>query len=611
MSITINAKGNHLKKHIALTVLVFISVFAFLGLVSATDVSSGTGSTNISLNSSNLTVNQSSTLNTSNSTNYRKDEIFVRFKSNSSNKASLDEISKKINLQIGATVIKEFPEVKGLQLVKISGNVSLQDALAKYLANPNVLYAEPNYIYKQEAFPDDSYYNNEWGLSQINASLAWNITTGSGKVIIAIVDSGIDLNHPDLKSHIWINLGEIPGNKIDDDHNGYVDDVYGWNFAGDNNNVTDDDGHGTHVAGIIAAVGNNTMGIAGVMWNVTIIPIKFLDKNGEGYIDDAVSSIRYATKMGAHVINCSWGGGEYSRALKDAIDASSALIVCAAGNENIGVDNDASPIYPANFPSANIISVAATDQNDNLAPFSGYGINSVDVAAPGTNIYSTLPGSRYGYMYGTSMATPYVSGLAGLIKSIRPDLTALQIKYTILNNVDRLDSLAGKILTGGRINAFKALTNIITDSTAPTVSASLKGGSYYLPFNVTLTVSKPSTIYYTTNGTNPTIDSLIYTGPITINTTQNIKFMAIDTSGTLSGVYTEKYNLYKMVTYSYQAKIPYKKVRYKKWYKKWYKKSYVSHGVRHYYWAYKWRYTWAYKWYYRYETRYGQKAVPI
>lgn len=595
-------------KHITLAVLVFISVFALLGVASATDVSTGNGSINSSLNSSNVTVNQSSILNTSNSTNYRKGEIFVRF--NSSN-ANLKEISKKANLQVGATVVEEFSEVKGLQLVKIPENISLQDALAKYLANPYVLYAEPNYLYQEETIPNDKYYGDQWGLSQINASMAWNITTGSGKVIIAIIDSGIDLNNPDLKAHIWINPGEIPGNGIDDDHDGYIDDVYGWNFVDNNNNVTDDDGHGTHVAGIITAIGNNTIGVTGVMWNATIIPIKFLDRNGEGYIDDAVSAVRYATKKGANIINCSWGGSEYSKALKDVIDASSALVVCAAGNED-GANDDVSPVYPASFTSPNIISVAATDQNDALASFSDYGVNSVDVAAPGTGILSTLPGSKYGYMSGTSMATPYVSGLAGLIKSIRPDLTALQIKYTILNNVDRIDSLAGKILTGGRIDAYKALTNIITDSTAPTVSANLKGGSYYsIPLYVNLTASEPATIYYTLNGTDPTIDSLLYNGSIILNATQTIKFIAIDTSGTLSGVYTEKYNIYKMVPYSYKAKVPYKKVRYKKWYKKWYKKSYWRHGKRHYYWTYKWKYTWAYKWYYRYETRYGKKPVLI
>lgn len=505
-----------------------------------------------------------------------------------------------VNRQIGVTVIKEYSEVKGLQLVRIPANMSLKDAIAKYKKNSNVIYAEPNYAYAENSIPDDTYYDYQWGLSQVNASEAWNITTGSHKVVIAVIDSGIDLNHPDLKANIWINKGEIPGNRIDDDHNGYIDDVYGWNFISDNNNISDDDGHGTHVAGIIAAEGNNSKGVAGVMWSATIMSLKFLDNEGNGYVDDAVSAIRYATKMGASIISCSWGGSEYSQALKDVIDASSALVVCAAGNRGSGTNDDISPVYPACFTSKNIISVAATDASDALASFSDYGLNSVDVAAPGTHICSTLPGSQYGYMQGTSMAVPYVTGLAGLIKSVRPDLSALQIKYTILNNVDYISSLAGKILTGGRINALKALTNIIADSTAPSLSVNLKGGSYYSPLTIILKASEPATIYYTLNGSNPTRNSLVYTGPIILKTSQTIKFMAIDRSGTLSYVYTDKYKIYRTVKYSYKAK-----VSHKKWYKKWYKHWYKRHGKWHYYWTYKW----AYKLYYTYETRYGKKYV--
>lgn len=589
-----------MKKHIIPLILILISLFVFCSVVSATSVS--TLNTTLTSNSSNVTINSTSNV----SKSYRKDEIFVRFKYSS--KASYKAISKKINIQIGATVIKEYSEVKGLQLVKIAKNISLKDALAKYTKNSNILYAEPNYAYTQNSIPDDTYYNNQWGLSQINAPDAWNITTGSSKVIIAVVDSGIDLNHSDLKADIWVNKGEIPGNGIDDDHNGYIDDIYGWNFVTGNNNVTDDDGHGTHIAGIIAAVGNNSKGVTGVMWSATIMPLKFLDSDGNGYVDDAVSAIRYATKMGASIISCSWGGNEYSKALKDVIDASSALVVCAAGNDESSKDDDVSPIYPACFTSQNIISVAATDENDNLASFSDYGINSVDVAAPGTSICSTLPGSHYGYMQGTSMAVPYVSGLAGLIKSIRPDLTALQIKYTILNNVDYISSLAGKILTGGRINVFKALTNIITDSKAPIVSVNLNGGSYYTPLNVSLTTSEPATIYYTLNGTNPTRNSLIYTSSILIKTSQTIKFMAVDTSGTLSYVYSDAYKIYRTVKYSYQAKVSYKKW-YKKWYRHWYKHWYKSHGKWHYYWTYTWKYKWTYKLHYKYETRYGKKYI--
>jgi subtilisin family serine protease len=587
-----------LKKHIILLIVILISLFTFCSVASASNVSDINGSTNPSLTSISSNITNNYTSKNTNSTNYKKNELFVKFKYSS--ETSYKKISQMVNRQIGATVIKEYSEVKGLQLVRIPANMSLKDAIAKYKKNSNVIYAEPNYAYAENSIPDDTYYDYQWGLSQVNVSKAWNITTGSHKVIIAVIDSGIDLNHPDLKANIWINKGEIPGNRIDDDRNGYIDDVYGWNFISGNNNISDDDGHGTHVAGIIAAVGNNSKGVTGVMWSATIMPLKFLDNEGNGYVDDAVSAVRYATKMGASIISCSWGGSEYSQALKDVIDASSALVVCAAGNRGSGANDDISPVYPACFTSKNIISVAATDASDVLASFSDYGLNSVDVAAPGTHICSTLPGSQYGYMQGTSMAVPYVTGLAGLIKSIRPDLSALQIKYTILNNVDYISSLAGKILTGGRINALKALTNIITDSTAPAVSVNLKGGSYYSPLNLTLTSSEPATIYYTLNGSNPTRNSLVYTGPIILKTSQTIKFMAIDRSGTLSYVYTDKYKIYRTVKYSYKAK-----VSHKKWYKKWYKHWYKRHGKWHYYWTYKW----AYKLYYTYETRYGKKYV--
>ena len=587
-----------MKKHIILLILILISLFTFCSVVSASNTSDINGSINISSTSNSSNIITSSASKGTSSTNYKKNELFVKFKYSS--KSNYKKISQTINRQIGATVIKEYSEVKGLQLVKIPANISLKNAILKYKKNSNVIYAEPNYAYAANSIPDDTYYDYQWGLSQINASSAWNITTGSRNVIIAVVDSGIDLTHADLKANIWINPREIAGNGIDDDHNGYIDDVYGWNFIKNNSNVTDDDGHGTHVAGIIAGEGSNSKGITGIMWSATIMPLKFLDSKGNGYVDDAVSAIRYATKMGASIISCSWGGSEYSQALKDVIDTSFALVVCAAGNGDSGTNDDVSPVYPACFTSKNIISVAATDENDELASFSDYGLNSVDVAAPGTSIFSTLPGSHYGYMQGTSMAVPYVTGLAGLIKSLRPDLTALQIKYTILNNVDHISSLAGKVLTGGRINALKALTNIITDSTAPTVNVNLKGGSYYHQLNVVLTASEPATIYYTINGANPTRNSLVYTGPIILKTSQTLKFMAVDKSGTLSYVYTDKYKIYRTVKYKYKAK-----VSHKKWYKKWYKHWYKRYGVWHYYWTYKW----AYKVYYTYKTRYGKKYV--
>ena len=603
-----------MKKCAAILILILISILTLLSCVSAADSNSSQENNSI-LNQSPQTlrvwgpkISDFEGLGDSfNSTNYRKNEILVRFTTGSSNNSSIDETTDKIHHQAGSIVLKEFNEIKGLQLVKISEKMSLTEALGIYRQDKNVIYAEPNYIFKNQLIPNDTHYNFQWGLNRINAPPAWNLTTGSSAVIIAVVDSGLDINHSDLKGNLWINTGEIAGNGIDDDENGYIDDVYGWNFESDNNNVTDEYGHGTHVAGIIAASGNNTQGVSGVMWNAKIMPLKFLDKNGEGHISDAVDAISYATKMGAFIINCSWGGSTYSKALKDIIDISSALVVCAAGNEVSGENTDISPHYPVSYTSLNIISVAAIDKNDNICYFSNYGVNSVDVAAPGASIYSTLPGSRYGYMQGTSMAAPYVSGLAGLIKSFRPDLDALQVKYTILNNVDAVISLSGKILTGGVINAFNSLTNIITDTSPPTVNTDLKGGSYYYyPLKISLTTDKPGKIYYTLDGTSPTTSSTGYTGPITLNTSKTLKFIAIDSSGTLSQIYTETYLIYRSVTYTYSVSVPVMRwvkrwfrssgrwrsgwvsvpanVRVRRWYKSWYK----SRGK----WKFRWRSRW-------------------
>lgn len=597
-------KESKLKTRPIILLFVFIAIFISLCTVSAANdsYSSCTTQTDTTTLNPPVSVNESS-----NPTNYSENELFVRFNSSTPN---LYEISKNTHLKTCATVIKEYNEIKGLQLVRIPGNVSLHDAIAIYKQNPYVIYAEPNYVYKSGLIPNDPAYtaNYLWGLPKISAPTAWDITTGSNNVIIAVVDTGIDLLHLDLSSNLWVNTGEIPGNGIDDDNNGYIDDVYGWNFLADNNNVADDNSHGTHVAGIIAAVSNNAQGTTGVMWNAKIMPLKFLDSAGHGSIEDAVSAISYATQMGAHIINCSWGGTGYSQTLKNIIDASSALVVCAAGNDPYyGGDNvDIFPMYPACFTSSNIISVAATEQTDNLAFFSNYGLRSVDVAAPGLNIYSTIPGNSYGYKSGTSMATPYVSGLAGLIKSLRPDLNSLQIKYTIMGNVDYITSLSWKIFTGGRINAVKSLTNIITDTTPPIASADLKGGSYYYsPLIVSLTSSKIGRIYYTLDGRTPTIDSLVYTAPIALYTSQTIIFRAMDNSGIFSPVYTESYSIYRLTTYSYQILVPWKKS--KKKYKVRYLVKYKYKGkIR-----YKWRYKWIKYWYYRAETRYGQSYTLI
>jgi subtilisin family serine protease len=535
----------------------------------------------------------------------------------------------------GVSNIRTFKST-GVRHVKLPKDMTVDEALEVFRADPDVVYAEPNYYVHATATPDDTFFNRLWGLhnegqsvngvsgsddADIDAPEAWEIITGSTEVIIAVVDSGIDYNHPDLVNHIWINPGEIPGDGLDNDGNGYPDDVLGWDFVDNDNNPVDSHDHGTHVAGTVAAIGNNSSGVTGVCWSAKIMALRFLDAFGAGTTADAVSAIEYANDKGAHIINNSWGGAGEVQALKDAIDASSAVVVCAAGNENS--DNDSNPFYPASFSTPHIISVAATDQNDNRASFSNYGAASVDVAAPGTNIYSCRPareevwsddfegafgwttggandfwgltqeasrssshsltdrpnedylpntqsyartsvidlssksgavltfwfkgasqsgdffyvqasddgvnfdelvlvidvyqgiywsgslstfavatadlgaydgaesfylqfnfysnadgsvaegwffddvaitaasttynGTEYQFMQGTSMAAPHVSGVAALIKACNPSLTNTEIKAAIENNVDSKASLDGKVATGGRLNAYKAL----------------------------------------------------------------------------------------------------------------------------------------------------------
>jgi Ca2+-binding RTX toxin-like protein len=405
---------------------------------------------------------------------YVAGEVIIKFKSG----ADANAINS-VQSRMGGRVI-ESTKGLGIQRWALNGT-DLSSAIANFSLDSSIEYIEPNFIVSAAAtIPNDSRFNKLWGLNNngqtggtidadIDAPEAWKWQTGE-EFVVGVIDSGVDYNHPDLNDNIWTNPGEIANNGIDDDENGYVDDYYGYDFVNDDSDPLDDNGHGTHVSGTIAAEGNNKIGVTGVNWNAKIMALKFLDSTNSGTNFDAIEAIEYATMMGVKLTNNSWSGYEYSQALYDAISQRSAsrcaaagkqgqLFVAAASNESF--DNDGEfRAYPASYDLDNIISVAATDADDLLADFSNFGAISVDLAAPGVEIFSTLPDNTYGYLSGTSMATPHVVGVASLLWSENPDLSFSEIKKLILNSVDPTPALAGKTLTGGRLNAFNALIEL-------------------------------------------------------------------------------------------------------------------------------------------------------
>ncbi len=400
--------------------------------------------------------------------NYKPDELLVKFKP-----GAKGESRRYLHDKHGSKKIKEFSSLR-LEHIKIGKGLTVEKAIAAYQRSPNVEYAEPNYIIKTNAtIPDDLHFSSLWGLSNtgqtggtagadIQATAAWDVTTGDSSVIVAVIDSGVDYNHEDLAANAWVNSQEIAGNGIDDDANGYVDDVYGIDAINNDSDPMDNNGHGTHVSGTIGAVGNNGIGVAGVNWDVKILACKFLDASGSGYTSGAIECMTYIKALkdrGENIVasNNSWGCHNcYSQVLSDAIDAqrqSGILFVAAAGNADCDNDKPELAGYPASYDLLNIISVAATDHNDNRAYFSCYGRRSVDVGAPGVDILSSIPGNGYASYSGTSMASPHVAGLAALLQAQDLNRSWSEIKNLILTGGTDTASLNDITVTGKRISA--------------------------------------------------------------------------------------------------------------------------------------------------------------
>ena len=396
--------------------------------------------------------------------------------------------------RFGDRVLDHYEFVSGLIAVTDADGID-EAELAAYRALPQVEYAEPNYVinlepeFRQPAAhpargevalslgnmsngPNDPLFSEQWSLvntgqregrpqADIGAARAWARTQGSDRVVIAVLESGVDYTHPDLMNNMWVRPASLA--PYTDAQLGTVDDVNGYNAADNTGDPMDENGHGTHCAGIIGAEGNNGLGIAGVNWRVEIMPLKFISRGGYGTTRAAIEAINYVIArkrdgVNVRIISASWGSTQRSRALQDAIKRAGEegiLFVAAAGNA--GADADRTPHYPASYDLPNIISVAAMNRRDELASFSNYGARRVHIAAPGAEVLSTWLGGQFEEHSGTSMATPTVAGVAALILSVEPDLTVAQLRERLLQSVDPVDSLRGRVSSGGRLNAARAV----------------------------------------------------------------------------------------------------------------------------------------------------------
>jgi thermitase len=427
-------------------------------------------------------------------------QVLVQFKPGAKDAEiarSLAAHGAKVHKHIRTEPMREKAE-RGIHVLETGK--PLEATLRELAADPTVLFAEPNWVYRHQATADDPYFaaGNLWGTYGDNthpanvfgsqAARAWAAGyTGTNAVCVGIIDEGVDWQHPDLAANVWSNAAD-PVDGVDNDGNGYIDDVHGWNFHANSGAVYDvgGDDHGTHVAGTIGASGANSIGIAGVNWNVTMIPAKFLGPDG-GTTADAIEAVDYFVDLkqrhGLNIValNNSWGGGGYSQGLHAAINRAAKagiLFIAAAGNGDayaVGINNDAYENYPSNYDTTRatytepavafngVIAVAAIDSSGNLGGFSNFGATSVHLGAPGVGIWSTIPGGGYAAYNGTSMATPHVTGAAALYASTHPAASAAQVRHAILGSVTPTESLVGTTTTGGRLN----VANIIAPGTSP------------------------------------------------------------------------------------------------------------------------------------------------
>ena len=462
---------------------------------------------------------------------YAPNEVLIQYvaNANAAQKAQALGLVKGTVAETIHTKAMQSAGVGQLERVKLGSGVGIETAIAALSKNPMVKFAEPNYVYQPSAVSNDTYYTNGslWGMYGsdspstvgpagttnqygIDAERAWNANiTGSASVVVGVIDEGIQVDHPDLVGNVWVNPYD-PVDGVDNDGNGFVDDVNGWDFVNNDRTVYDGTGddHATHVAGTIGGKGSNGTGVAGVNWNVTMISTKFLGANG-GYTSDAVRALDYLSDLKArHGINIvatnnSWGGGGYSQSLHDAIIRSAnrnILFVAAAGNggsDGIGDSNDSLASYPSNYNTTigtstqsaasydSVIAVASITSSGAISSFSNYGATTVDIGAPGSSIYSTLPGGTYGSYSGTSMATPHVTGAVALYASTQPvGASAASIRSAILNSATPTASLAGKTVTGGRLNVFNAIQSAS--------SIRMDQAVYGIPGTVTVSVQNMS-----------------------------------------------------------------------------------------------------------------------